>query len=428
MSSTLKIQTPRAFVPLLSPCRYKGAHGGRGSGKSHFFAEMMVETAFMQPIRAVCIREVQQSIKQSVKLLLEDKIQRLGFGSAFGVFDAEIRCPHGGLIIFQGMQSHTADSIKSLEGYDIAWWEEAQTASQRSLDLLRPTIRKDNSELWFSWNPESPRDPVDKFFRGKHKQEKAVCIEVNWRDNPWFPDSLRADMEHDKRYNPDKYLNVWEGQYRQVLEGAVFADEIRQALKDKRICRVPHIPNKPVAAIWDIGFADFTSIWFVQCIGGEFRIIDFYQNQFKKTAHYNKVMQDKEYQYDQIILPHDASEERLNTERTTEEQVSDAFPNAEVVVLPNLGAGYKAQRVEAARNIFPLCWFDEHNCEEGLRALKEWRYERDEHSQVWSRSPLHDDNSHAADAFTYMAIAITEPTKFKQPKRRNREGRSWQSA
>lgn len=221
--STLQIQTPRKFLPLLGPARYKGVHGGRGSGKSHFFAEMLVERCLLNPgTRAACVREVQKSLKNSVKLLVEDKIRTLGVSQSFEVLEAEIRTPGGGTIMFQGMQNHTADSIKSLEGFDIAWVEEAQSLSQRSLDLLRPTIRKEGSELWFSWNPNKPSDPVDVLLRGEQPPSSAIVIEANYMDNPWFPDELRADMEDDRIRDPDKYQHVWGGAYSLNSEARVF--------------------------------------------------------------------------------------------------------------------------------------------------------------------------------------------------------------
>lgn len=220
--STLQIETPRWALPLLEPARYKGAHGGRGSGKSHFFAEALIERCIMQKTDAVCVREVQKSLNQSVKKLLEAKIEALGVGNLFDVQEAKINCPHGGVIIFQGMQNHTAESIKSLEGYDIAWVEEAQSLSQRSLDLLRPTIRKPESELWFSWNPNEDSDPVDVLLRGEDPPPDAIVLQVNWSDNPWFPDVLRAEMEYDRKRDYEKYLHVWEGQYRQNSEARVF--------------------------------------------------------------------------------------------------------------------------------------------------------------------------------------------------------------
>jgi phage terminase large subunit len=221
--ATLKIQTPRVFLPLLEPARYKGAHGGRGSGKSHFFAEALIERCIMRPgTRWACIREVQKSLEQSVKRLLEDKMDKLGVREMFGIKQYEIETPGGGIIIFQGMQNHTADSIKSLEGFDGAWVEEAQSLSQRSLDLLRPTIRKEYSELWFSWNPNQDTDPVDALLRGDNPPPDSVVIEVNYMDNPWLPDVLRGEMEYDRGRDPDKYAHVWLGEYQRNSESRVF--------------------------------------------------------------------------------------------------------------------------------------------------------------------------------------------------------------
>ena len=220
--SVLRIPTARVFVPLLAPARYKGAHGGRGSGKSHFFAELLVEDCVANPgLRAACVREVQKSLKNSVKLLVEDKIKALGL-SGFEVLEAEIKTPGGGVIIFQGMQNHTADSIKSLEGFDRCWVEEAQSLSQRSLEMLRPTFRKAGSEMWFSWNPNKPTDPVDALLRGEMPPADSVVVEANWSDNPWLPDELRADLEDDRRRDPDKFAHVWGGAYALNAQARVF--------------------------------------------------------------------------------------------------------------------------------------------------------------------------------------------------------------
>ncbi|MBN6820701.1 PBSX family phage terminase large subunit [Methylobacterium organophilum] len=221
-SSVLQIETPEVFLPLLPPARYKGAHGGRGSGKSHFFAELLVEECLVQPTRAVCVREIQKSLTQSVKLLVEDKITRLGVASRFNVMEKYIEVDNGGLIIFQGMQNHTADSIKSLEGFRIAWVEEAQSLSQRSLDLLRPTLRTPGSELWFSWNPSLATDPVDLLLRGETTPPRSTVIEANWSDNPWLPPELIEEKDYDQRRDPDKYAHIWLGQYQRNSEARVF--------------------------------------------------------------------------------------------------------------------------------------------------------------------------------------------------------------
>jgi phage terminase large subunit len=221
-SGTLTIQTPRWAMPLTVPARYKGAHGGRGSGKSHERAEALIERCICERTFAVCIREVQKSLAQSVKKLLEMKIESMGVGHLFEVQQTQIKTPYGGLIIFQGMQNHTADSIKSLEGYDIAWVEEAQSLSQRSLDLLRPTIRKPGSELWFTWNPNLPTDPVDVLLRGEAPPPGAVVVQANFRDNPWLPDVLRTELQYDRDRDPDKFAHVWLGEYQRNSQSRVF--------------------------------------------------------------------------------------------------------------------------------------------------------------------------------------------------------------
>jgi len=210
------------FQPLLAPNRYKGAYGGRGGAKSHFFAELLLHRCVVQPTRAVCVREIQRSLEQSVKRLLEDKIVSLGLSERFRVMATHIETPHDGIIIFQGMQDHTAESLKSLEGYDVAWVEEAQMLSQRSLNLLRPTIRKEGSEIWFSWNPMEVTDPVDVFLRGSSPPPSTAVVETSYEDNPHLPQVLRDEIEWDKARDLEKYLHIWKGRYRKFSEARVF--------------------------------------------------------------------------------------------------------------------------------------------------------------------------------------------------------------
>lgn len=247
----VEFPTARAFVPFLQPARYKGAHGGRGSAKSHDFAKNLIKRCVEKPgTRWVCVREVQKSLEQSVKRLLEDKIKLFQVEDQFEITNTQIRTPGGGVILFQGLQDHTADSIKSLEGMHGAWVEEAQSLSERSLTLLRPTIRLercrycnqdgpwdiiaekpckpghehklDPSELWFTWNPRHKDDPIDKLLRSAERPPDSIVIEVNYKDNPWFPDVLRKEMEWDKRRDIEKYTHVWEGGYEQHSEARVF--------------------------------------------------------------------------------------------------------------------------------------------------------------------------------------------------------------
>lgn len=223
----LVIETPKVFVPLLAPGkRYRGAHGGRGSAKSWFFAELLVDRFVEDPtLRAVCVREFQKSLKFSSKQLIEDTIKRLGVnkdGKRFRILSSHIETPQGGVILFQGMATQTNESIKSLEGFKIAWFEEAQRCSQRSLELLRPSLRDVGSELWFSWNPNSPKDPIEQLLRSGTPQPDAVVVEANYMDNPWFPEDLRKEMEWDRQRDPDKFQHVWKGGYASRSEARVF--------------------------------------------------------------------------------------------------------------------------------------------------------------------------------------------------------------
>lgn len=221
--SSLAIETAAVFEPLLNPsARYLGAHGGRGSAKSNFFADLWLDESVSGKYDFVCLRETLKSLEFSVKKLLESKIDRFNAGAYFTVQDRRILSVHGGTTIFEGMQNHTADSIKSLEGFDRAWFEEAQTASEKSLTLLRPTIRKTGSQLWFSWNPDLDTDPIDKLLRGPELPPGAIVVQANYMDNPWLPDELRAEMEYDRRRDPDKYAHVWLGEYRRNSEARVF--------------------------------------------------------------------------------------------------------------------------------------------------------------------------------------------------------------
>ena len=218
----LRIRVPEAYLPLEGEHRYIGAHGGRGSGKSHYFGERWLRENIEGKMDFVCLRETLKSLEFSVKKLLEGKIQRYNAGYYFEIQDRRITSKHGGVTIFEGMQNHTADSIKSLEGFDRAWFEESQAASDKSLTLLRPTIRKPGSQLWFSWNPDQASDPIDKLLRGDVLPPGAAVVEVNYWDNPEFPDELRQEMEYDKKRDPDKYAHVWCGKYRQNSEARVF--------------------------------------------------------------------------------------------------------------------------------------------------------------------------------------------------------------
>lgn len=414
--TTLQIPTPRVFLPLLNDkARDLGAHGGRGSGKSHFFAERLIERCLMNPgTRWACGREVQKSLKQSVKLLLEDKINSMGVSHLFKVLESEIRTPGDGVIVFTGMLNHTIDSIKSLEAFDGFWGAEAQSFSQRSIELVRPTIRKPGSQLWWDWNPETEDSPVDQMLRGPNKRDNSVVVEANWRDNPFFPEVLRLEMEEDRARDYDKYLHIWEGHYRRTLDGSVYAKEMRElySAQPKRVARVLPIAGKPVDTFWDLGRRDHTSIWFAQLNMGEYRIPDFYQNRGEQIGHYAQVVKDRGYPIGTIWLPHDADQERL-VGKTVSDTLRDLFPNIEVRVIPRMAK--KAIGHDAVRKILPQCFFDDEKTKEGRKCLERYRYDVDPDTGGYSQNPLHDEFSDGADAFAQLALSLEEPDNGKVP-------------
>jgi phage terminase large subunit len=410
-SSTLQIQTPRVYVPLLQPARYKGAYGGRGSGKSHFFAERLVEDCIAERgMLAVCIREVQKTLAQSSKRLLEKKIDDLGLGSGFKVFNDRIGTPGDGVIIFQGMQDHTAESIKSLEGFKRAWVEEAQTLSHRSLQLLRPTIRAEGSEIWASWNPRRKSDAIDEFLRQKHPAE-AIVQRANWSDNPWFPQVLEDERQLDLRLYPDRYDHIWEGEYVKALEGAYFARDLAKAKLDGRICRLAVDPLLPVRAFWDLGgsgaTADAMSIWIAQWVSREVRVLDYIEGQGQVLSYYVGELRARGWAGALCYLPHDGVNSNAITGKRYEDHVREA--GFEVTVIPNQGKGAAMMRVEAARRLFPSILFDEEKTEAGRDALGYYHERRDDTRNV-GLGPDHDWSSHGADAFGLMAVAYEAPT------------------
>lgn len=413
--SHLEIQTAEVFLPLLAPARYKGAHGGRGSGKSHFFAEMVVDDHLrVQGCRTVCIREVQKSLKESAKRLIEDKIQSLGVGSMFDVQTDQIKTPGGGVILFQGMQDHTAETIKSLEGFDRAWIEEAQTLSERSLALLRPTIRKEGSEIWASWNPRRKSDAIDNFLRVKNPPG-AVIVQANWRDNPWFPNVLEEERKLDQSLYPDRYDHVWEGDYARAFEGAYFAQGLMQAKTDVRIGKVSADPLLPIQAFIDIGgsgaTADAFTIWICQFVGQEIRVLDYYEAVGQVLAYHIAWLRSRGYEKAIIRLPHDG----VNTNNITGKQYKDHFAEAGFNVpppVPNQGRGAASLRIEAVRRLFPKMWFNESTTEAGRDALGYYHERKDENRNV-GLGPEHDWSSHAADAFGLMAVCYEEPSRAR---------------
>lgn len=410
MEITLDIKTAPVFAPLLNPARYRAAYGGRGSGKSRFFAGLMVEMHATQAgRRSVCIREVQKTLKESAKRLIEDEISRQGLGEAHGfrLLNDEIRTPGGGTISFIGMQDHNAESVKSLEGYDCAWIEEAQTLSARSLQLLRPTIRAPGSEIWASWNPTRKTDPIDVFLRGPSAPTNAVVVRANWDNNPWLPTELNQERLDDLINSPDQYAHVWDGDYVTVATGAYYADALTRARAEHRIGLVAADPLMTLRAFFDIGGtgakSDACSIWIVQIVGREVRVLDYYEAVGQPLEAHINWMQSQGYLQHRchVYLPHDGVTHDRVFDVTYESEIRRA--GYDVTVVKNQGAGAATQRIEALRKLFPSIRFDENKCAAGLEAIG-WYHEKRDDKRGIGLGPDHDWSSHAADALGLMAV------------------------
>ena len=411
---SLTIPTAKVFVPLLQPSRYKALFGGRGSGKSHFFAELLVDKHLDQGVRSVCVRENQRSLSESAKRLLQDKIEAMGLTERHGfkIWKDRIETPGDGMILFQGMQDHTAESIKSMESIDYCWVEEAQTLSSTSLKLLRPTIRGENSELWFSWNPRRKSDPVDQMLRQGTIPTDAVVVQANWNDNPWFPSVLEQERRDCLEADPDQYDHIWEGGYVTVSDNAYYAKHLATARLEGRIGKVAPDPNLPIKLFIDIGGtgakSDAFAIWAAQFVAREVRVLNYYEAQGQPVdAHLHWLRENGYHSKEaEIVLPHDGS----TNDRIYNVSYESAFRDAgyKVTVIPNQGRGAAAMRIEAARRLFPSIWINEETTVAGVESLG-WYHERTDEQRALGLGPEHDWSSHGADAFGLMAVAYKPP-------------------
>ena len=419
--SALKIRTAKVFDPLLAPARDKGAWGGRGSGKSHFFAGLLIEDSMAHPgqnagegLRSVCIREVQKDLAQSSKALIEAKLAafELDESQGFKIYRDVIRTPGDGLIAFKGMQDATAESIKSLEGFKRSWWEEAQGATQYSINLLRPTMRASGAQMWWSWNPKRRTDPVDMMLRGAELPTGACVVEANWRHNPWFTPELEQERRDCLRIQPDQYDHIWEGAHVSVAAGAYFARELAAAKAEGRIGRVAFDPLLTVRLFVDIGGtgarADAFACWPAQFVGREIRVRDYYEAVGQPLAAHLNWLRAKGYgpERAQFWLPHDGA----SNDKVFDVSYASALRAAgyAVTVVPNQGKGAAAARIEAGRRLFPSLWFDADSTSGGRDAIG-WYHEKKDDVRGIGLGPAHDWSSHAADAFGLMCVAYEEP-------------------
>ena len=396
---------PAPLACLFEPRRYKILYGGRGAGRSWGVARALLIQGTEKPLRNLCVRELQNSIDESVHRLLSDQVSALNMADFYDVQRTHIYGKNGTSFSYEGIKNNT-NKIKSYEGVDRCWVEEANKVSRLSWGTLIPTIRKEDSEIWMTFNPELDTDYTYVRFVREADPGQMSVIKMTWRDNPWFPEVLKLEMEADKKRDYDHYLNIWEGHCLQMLEGAIYARELRKAQEEGRICTVPYSREAPVDTFWDLGRADQTAIWFAQRVGMQYRILAYYVNSMFDITHYLQECQRRGYVYGTMFLPHDAKAKQLGTKRTIEETIRQH--GFRTVVVPRIS---RLDGINAARMIFPNCWFDSDECADGLDALRHYRY-RVVDGQL-SNEPLHDWASDGADAFRTMAVALKErPTKI----------------
>ena len=328
----------------------------------------------------------------------------MSLGEFYEITDRTIRGKNGTEFNFVGLKNNVAN-VKSYEGVDVCWIEEAQSVSKRSYDVLIPTIRKEKSEIWISFNPELETDET--YNRWViNSPNNAKVVKIGWQDNPWFPEVLRDEKDALKGRDPEAYQTVWEGMCRLTVDGAVFAKEMQMAEFNNQITNVPYDPIKPVYTIWDLGWADSTAIWFVQFIGMEIRVLRYIEDSQKTISYYLAEIQKFGYVYDTHYLPHDAASRNLGTGKSIEEIVRATGMNVRVLDRVPI-----ADSINAARTIFPRCYFDRQNTTDGLQCLRHYRYEVDPDTKQFSRTPLHDQYSHGADAFRMLGLMVQEPRK-----------------
>lgn len=397
-----EIVIPKAFRFLRTERRrYKGVYGGRGSAKSHSIARTLLIMGLEGPLRIACAREIQKSIKDSVHQLLADIIRASpALNDFYAILETEIRGKNGTTFKFIGLKHNTRD-LKSLEGIDIVWIEEAEGVSDNSYEILIPTIRKEGSEIWASFNVKSVNDPTYRRFITEAGGD-TISHKVSWRDNPFFPEVLRSEMEKLKASDYESFLHVWEGEPDTRRSGAIFAKQLAKAREEKRITFVPYDPTCEVFHAWDLGWGDATAIWFMQWVGRELRWIDYHENSGEQLDYYARIVKSKPYNYmaKACFLPHDGGHGNIRGDSVSRQLAGLGIANQVLTRETDIMPG-----IELLRNTIAFSCFDQKKCADGIHALDNYGYEWDEDRKVFKAKPRHDWTSHAADAARYAAIA-----------------------
>lgn len=403
---------PAKLKFLFQSARYKVAYGGRGSAKSWSFARALLIHGAEKKQRILCAREVQKSIKQSVHTLLADQIQELGLGGFYEVLETEIRGKNGTEFSFAGLATHTVESIKSFEGVDKVWIEEAQTVSKRSWSILIPTIRKPESEIWVSFNPDLDTDDTYQRFV-VNPPEGAVVVKVNYSDNPWFPEVLEKERLHCQRVTPKDYDNIWEGNCKAAIEGAIYADEIRAAQEEGRIRTVPYDPKFKVHVVFDLGWNDAMAVSIVQRSLSEIRILEYIEDNHKTLDYFSSVLKEKRYNWGKVWLPHDGAHKDYKYNRSAQDIMQDLGWKVSIIPRSDIEGGIKT-----ARRTFPRVYFDKDKTPRLIECLKHYRRSVNQTTNE-PGAPLHDEYSHGADNFRYLCVSAdqmgNEDEEFNKP-------------
>jgi phage terminase large subunit len=397
--SRVRVEFPAKLRGLWQPKRFKVMYGGRGGAKSWSVAMALLVMGSNRPLRILCAREIQKSMRDSVHRLLSDQIAALGLGGFYEVLDTEIRGANGTLILFAGLQSHTVDSIKSYEAIDIVWVEEAKSVSARSWEVLVPTIRRPGSEIWLTLNPDLATDATYARFIEAADSDTWLC-EINWRDNPWFPEVLETERRRHFKRDPDSYWNVWEGQPKRSVAGAIYAKEVERLYTDGRVCLVPYNPKLPVHTVWDLGYADNMAIAMVQRTPVDWRVINYLQDNRRTLESYIEEMEKLPYRWGTDFLPHDANHGDAKTGMTSAQILEDLSREVEVLLIFGTEAG-----IRMARGIFSTAYVDESKCGLLLDCLSRYKRLIDPRTGV-PGTPLHDDASHGADVWRCIAMSL----------------------
>lgn len=386
-------------TPAGKRVRYRVLFGGRDSAKSHSFGRMALARGRARKERVLCVREVQDSIADSVHRLLSDLVPTLGMSDFYDVQKQYLYGTNDTQFAFRGLSKETADSLKSQEGTTICWIEEAQRISQRSWDILEPTIRAPNSELWLSFNPDMDTDAVYKMFV-LDPPDDAIVVRLNWQDNPWRSQVLDATRERMREKDPEKYLHVYEGHCRPAVEGAIYYKEVSALRSSGRLCNAPYDPMLKVHVIADLGFNDYMSLLLVQRLASEIRIIRYIEDRQRYIPSYHQELTDLKLNYGKLYLPHDGKAKHL-TGASAQEQFEQLGWNVEIV--PNVDV---EQGIRKTREVFSRFYIDKTHASELLNRLG--RYRRRVNAEGQASTPVHDDESHGADGTRYLGLVADQ--------------------